>query len=127
VRTRKEPNINEQAWADATTRATTDSTHMTLTRTLEVLLSGYANGKITVTQPLPTIEGKRGRHPINVDADIWKAADTRRQADDIPSMSALCEILLHAYAKGQAKVTVTATGAIGDDQEEDDEAHALAA
>ncbi|MFJ3097908.1 hypothetical protein [Streptomyces hydrogenans] len=112
-RTRREPFIHDQVWGKAADKAKTDATHMTITRTLEVLLASFVDGKITATGRLPQREGNRARHPVNIDSDVWNAAQSLMPAG-VTSMGGLCELLLDGYAKGRLTVTVSASGSIGD-------------
>ncbi|WP_162603872.1 hypothetical protein [Streptomyces sp. CS014] len=114
VRTRKEPWISHAAWDEASARASSDSTHMTVTRTLEVLLASYGNGAITIKPGTPEAPGTTGRHVVNVDSAVWEKAEEQRKRDGIRSMAALCGILLHAYAKQNISLTVQAAGTIGE-------------
>ncbi|MFC5203114.1 hypothetical protein [Streptomyces kaempferi] len=64
-------------------------------------LAEYAAG--TLLLPCITrnseVGNRRGRSVFATD-DLWLRADVRRTQDAVRSMSALCEILLDAYARG---------------------------
>ncbi|MFD7003651.1 hypothetical protein ACFXKI_49905 [Streptomyces mirabilis] len=44
--------------------------------------------------------GSRRGRSVFADEAVWEGADERRAKDGVRSMSALCEILLDAYARG---------------------------
>lgn len=92
------PSISGDVWERASDRAKTEG--LPLIWVLSRALDSYASE----TLPLPRAEtiaspgGRRGRSVFATDA-AWKAADKRRGKDKVASMSALCEILLDAYAR----------------------------
>ncbi|MFG2858051.1 hypothetical protein ACGFZ9_47050 [Streptomyces mirabilis] len=65
-------------------------------------LTDYAAGTLTLSRITATPEAgpRRGRTVFATD-DVWTGADKRRAKDKVRSMSALCEILLGAYARGE--------------------------
>ncbi|REE66005.1 hypothetical protein BX257_8784 [Streptomyces sp. 3212.3] len=93
------PNVAKGVWDAAGARAKTEG--LPLIWVMSRALAEYAAG----TLPLPhraaaTKAGnRRGRTVFASDA-VWSGADTQRAKDGVRSMSALCELLLDAYARG---------------------------
>ncbi|MEU1601259.1 hypothetical protein ABZ468_53495 [Streptomyces sp. NPDC005708] len=93
------PNIAKGVWDAAGARAKSEG--LPLIWIMSRALTEYAAG----TLPLPhtTTDGhagnRRGRSVFASHA-VWNGADRQRTKDNVRSMSALCEILLHAYARG---------------------------
>lgn len=65
-------------------------------------LTDYAAGTLTLSRATASAEAgpRRGRTVFASDT-AWNEADKRRAKEKIRSMSALCEILLGAYARGE--------------------------
>ncbi|WP_406368596.1 hypothetical protein OG788_45465 [Streptomyces sp. NBC_00647] len=64
-------------------------------------LAEYAAGTLPLPRSLTSTKAgnRRGRSVFATD-EVWSGADERRVKDAVRSMSALCEILLDAYARG---------------------------
>lgn len=98
--TERAPNIAKAVWDAAAARARDEG--LPLTWVASRALTGYATGDL----PLPRTAtesatgSRRGRSVFAAD-DVWTAADRRREDDGVRSMSALVEILLDAYARGE--------------------------
>ncbi|MER5475104.1 hypothetical protein [Streptomyces sp. NPDC002685] len=93
------PNVAKAVWEAAGARAKSEG--LPLTWVMSRALAEYAAG----TLPLPpsvsgtTAGNRRGRSVFTTD-EVWSGAEERRAKDAVRSMSALCEILLDAYARG---------------------------
>ncbi|MFD0509177.1 hypothetical protein ACFQ0G_52600 [Streptomyces chiangmaiensis] len=105
------PNIAKGVWDAAGARAKSEG--LPLIWIMSRALTEYAAG----TLPLPhrptdgQAGNRRGRSVFASDA-VWNGADRQRAKDGVRSMSALCEILLDAYARGDihpyARIVTTA-------------------
>lgn len=93
------PNIAKTVWEGAGARAQSEG--LTLTWIMRRALAEYAAGTLPLprTKPSSEVGNRRGRSVFTTD-DLWACADERRTQDAVRSMSALCEILLDAYARG---------------------------
>ncbi|MER7694513.1 hypothetical protein [Streptomyces sp. NPDC097610] len=93
------PNIGGAVWEAAGARAKSEG--LPLIWVMSRALTEYAAG----TLPLPRITtstraGNRRGRSVFATNDVWAGADERRTKAAVRSMSALCEILLDAYARG---------------------------
>jgi hypothetical protein len=98
--TERAPNIGKAAWESAGERAKSEG--LPLIWVMSRALTDYAAGILTLSRTTagPEAGPRRGRTVFATDA-VWAHADTRRAKDSVRSMSALCEILLDAYARGE--------------------------
>ncbi|MFD9862303.1 hypothetical protein [Streptomyces alboflavus] len=98
--TERAPSIAQAVWEAAAARARSEG--LPLTWVASRALTGYAAGDLPLprTAAEPATGHRRGRSVFATD-DVWTAADQRRKGDHVRSMSALVEILLGAYARGE--------------------------
>ncbi|NIY62433.1 hypothetical protein [Streptomyces malaysiensis] len=103
--TERAPNIAKDVWDAAGHRAKNEG--LPLIWVASRALTDYAAGTLTLprTSPNPEARNRRGRTIFTADA-VWHAADERRVKDTVRSMSALVEILLDAYARGEVHTHV---------------------
>ncbi|WP_175410658.1 hypothetical protein [Streptomyces sp. TRM64462] len=96
--TERAPNVAKSVWDAAGERARSEG--LPLIWIMSRSLTEYAAGTLPLPRTVTRAEAgnRRGRSVFAMDA-VWNAADTRRRADNVRSMSALCEILLDAYAR----------------------------
>ncbi|MBQ1090459.1 hypothetical protein [Streptomyces sp. B93] len=93
------PNIARTVWEAAGARARSEG--LPLIWIMSRALTEYAAGTLPLPRTVPGVQagGRRGRSVFATDA-VWSAADARRRTENVRSMSALCETLLAAYARG---------------------------
>ncbi|AGP51877.1 hypothetical protein [Streptomyces rapamycinicus] len=98
--TERAPNIAKNVWHAAGRRAKDEG--LPLIWVASRALTDYAAGTLALprTSPNPEARDRRGRTIFTTDA-VWHAANERRTKDAVRSMSALVEILLDAYARGE--------------------------
>ncbi|MET7543201.1 hypothetical protein [Streptomyces sp. NPDC005507] len=99
--TERAPSIAKTVWDAAGERARGDG--LPRTWVTSRALTDYAAGHLTLPRTTTTdaaIGHRRGRSVFASDG-VWNAADKRRTEDGVRSMSALVEILLAAYARGE--------------------------
>lgn len=85
-------------WERASGRAKAEG--LPLIWVLSRALDSYTAGTLSLprNETLAPAGGRRGRSVFAADT-VWDAADRRRSAEGVKSMSALCEILPDAYAR----------------------------
>ncbi|WNZ14864.1 hypothetical protein [Streptomyces sp. 11x1] len=98
--TERAPNVGKAVWEGAGERAKSEG--LPLIWVMSRALTDYASGTLPLphTTTGPEAGPRRGRTVFASDI-IWNEADKRRSRDKVRSMSALCEILLSAYARGE--------------------------
>lgn len=96
--TERAPNVAKSVWDASGERARSEG--LPLIWVMSRCLMEYAAGTLPLPRTVTRAEAgnRRGRSVFATDA-VWSAADTRRKKDKVRSMSALCEILLDAYAR----------------------------
>ncbi|GGY02943.1 hypothetical protein [Streptomyces minutiscleroticus] len=94
------PNIAKDVWDAAGIRAKSEG--LPLIWIMSRALAEYAAGTLSLSRTATGARAgsRRGRSIFATDA-VWSGADEQRAKDRIRSMSALCEILLDAYARGE--------------------------
>lgn len=98
--TERAPNVGRAVWESAGERAKSEG--LPLIWVMSRALTNYASGALPLSRTTvgPEAGSRRGRTVFATDA-VWTGADKRRAKDNVRSMSALCEILLDAYARGE--------------------------
>ncbi|KUO16184.1 hypothetical protein [Streptomyces dysideae] len=98
--TERAPNIGKAVWESAGERAKSEG--LPLIWIMSRALTDYAAGALTLSRTTASSEAgpRRGRTIFATDT-VWTSAGRRRAKDQVRSMSALCEILLDAYARGE--------------------------
>jgi hypothetical protein len=98
--TERAPSIAKMVWDAAGERARGEG--LPLTWVTSRALTDYAAGYLSLPRTTTDAEtgNRRGRSVFASDA-VWNTADKRRAEDGVRSMSALVEILLAAYARGE--------------------------
>jgi hypothetical protein len=98
--TERAPNVGKAVWESAGERAKSEG--LPLIWVMSRALTDYAAGTLNLsrTTAAPETGPRRGRTVFASDT-VWDEADRRRAKDKVRSMSALCEILLGAYARGE--------------------------
>ncbi|WP_432190342.1 hypothetical protein [Streptomyces sp. Tue6028] len=98
--TERAPSIAKAVWEAAGARARGEG--LPLTWVTSRALADYAAGHLALprTAADPETGNRRGRSVFTSDA-VWNTADKRRVKDGVRSMSALVEIFLNAYGRGE--------------------------
>ncbi|MFK0285020.1 hypothetical protein ACIQVL_31770 [Streptomyces sp. NPDC090499] len=98
--TERAPNVGKTVWESAGERAKSEG--LPLIWVMSRALADYAAGNLTLSRTTVGSEAglRRGR-TVFATVAVWTGADKRRAKDQVRSMSALCEILLDAYARGE--------------------------
>ncbi|MFF4836633.1 hypothetical protein [Streptomyces sp. NPDC001315] len=93
------PNVAQSVWDAAAARAKSEG--LPLIWIMSRALAEYAAGVLPLPRTAITAQpgSRRGRSVFAGDA-VWTGADERRTKEEVRSMSALCELLLDAYARG---------------------------
>ncbi|MER5382945.1 hypothetical protein ABT040_22120 [Streptomyces sp. NPDC002688] len=93
------PNVAKAVWEAAGARAKSEG--LPLIWVMSRALTEYAAGTLPLPRSVTSTKAgnRRGRSVFATD-EVWSGADERRAKDAVRSMSALCEILLDAYARG---------------------------
>lgn len=93
------PNVAKAVWEAAGARAQSEG--LTLTWIMRRALTEYAAGTLPLPRATPdSAAGNRRGRSVFATNDLWSRVNERRTQDAVRSMSALCEILLDAYARG---------------------------
>lgn len=112
--------IDSASWERAGARAAAD--HLTAARALEILLAGYAAGRVTVTPVGSSRDGKeRAQRRVSLARSVLDnvlAESGKLKSGDAPSLSRLAELLVAGYADGSITLTVTAAGHAGPARED---------
>ncbi|MGW2423352.1 hypothetical protein ACWC0C_29580 [Streptomyces sp. NPDC001709] len=95
--TERAPNIARTVWESAGERAKAEG--LPLIWVMSRALTDYAAGALTLPRTTTDAPGPRRGRSIFATDPVWAAADERRATDGVRSISALCEILLDAYAR----------------------------
>ncbi|QFQ96817.1 hypothetical protein F9278_11965 [Streptomyces phaeolivaceus] len=98
--TERAPNVGKAVWESASERAKSEG--LPLIWVMSRALTDYAAGTLTLSRTTASPEAgpRRGRTVFASDT-VWNEADKRRIKEKVRSMSALCEILLDAYARSE--------------------------
>ncbi len=101
--TERAPNVSKDVWDAAGERAKREG--LPLVWVISRALADYGAGLLPLPRAATTApRGNRRGRSIFATSAVWSAADRRRTTDGVRSMSALCEILLDAYAREEIHV-----------------------
>lgn len=111
--TNRSVSVSRREWETVAERAGAEL--LSLNQIAETLLDAYGRGRIAITWTPAMASrygGDRKRPMLSIADDVWGTASTRATTDGIPSMSALVETLMTAWANGHIKLTLSATGKV---------------